>query len=149
MKNIFVSGVALAISLGLVGCSSVPTSPISTSALPAPTATAGKTPTPVHISKATQMYVWAGFKENCHALAPTLGLSQTPAKGDVSFQPNQSITVQHSSSGKCIGQNTQSQYRNLLHTAKPGQSGTDSFTVTASTPSGQTITRSFTVNIVD
>lgn len=148
MKNIFVSGVALAISLGLVGCSSVPTSPISTSALPAPTATAGKTPTPVHISKATQMYVWAGFKEkDCTPLAPTLGLSQTPAKGDVSFQPNQSITVQHSSSGKCIGQNMPG--TGIYYTAKPGQSGTDSFTVTASTPSGQTITRSFTVNIVD
>ena len=148
MKNKIVITLLLAGGVALAGCSSVPTSPISTSALPAPTAAPGKPPTPVRTSKATQMYVWAGFKEkDCSPVAPSLGLSQTPAKGDVSFQPNQTITVQHSSSGKCVGQSMSG--TGIYYTAKPGQSGTDSFTVTASTPSGQTVTRTFNVNIVE
>lgn len=94
------------------------------------------------------MYVWAGFKESdCAPVAPQLGVSQSPAKGDVSFRPNETITVQHSASGKCIGQSMAG--TGIYYTAKQGVTGDDAFTVTASTPSGQTITRTFNVTIVD
>lgn len=138
----------------LAGCSTVPNfpampaSPISTSALPAAAKPAVKSATPVRTSKATQMYVWAGFKEkDCSPITPTLGVSQPPTKGTVTFRENETITVQHSASGKCIGQSMAG--TGIYYQPTKGQDGGDSFTVTASTASGQAVTRTFNVKIVE
>lgn len=141
---------ALTIGLAAAGCSTTPTSLIATGSLPkTASATAKPTPIakPVKAAKPTRMYVWAGFKEkDCSPAEPQMALAVTPTKGDVSFRPNETITIQHSASGKCVGQRVSGTA--IYYTPKAGQDGLDRFTVAATTRSGKTVSRSFNVNIV-
>jgi hypothetical protein len=94
------------------------------------------------------MYVWAGFKEkDCSPIDAAVVVSKAPAKGTVSFRPGQETTIQFSGSGKCVGQRLKG--TGVYYTASKGQTGTDQFTATATTPSGQTVTRTFQVRIVE
>ena len=146
---------AVATGFGLMGCSSMPesilpSSLMTTGALP----TAASTPAnpaafakPVKVAKATRMYVWAAFKEkDCSPVTPQMAVAVTPTKGAVSFRPNETITIQHSTSGKCVGQRVPGTA--VYYTPKADQDGPDSFSVTATNSSGQVATRSFNVNVV-
>jgi len=94
------------------------------------------------------MYIWAGFSEkDCRVVTPKFAVTQAPAKGTVSFRPNQPTKIQHSGSGKCLG--TKLPGTGIYYTAGKGQSGSDQFSITATTPSGQTATKSFQVEIVE
>lgn len=157
----------LAIGPAVAACSTNQTSLISTGSLPNllnPTTTSAKPaaaakpavaaakPTgyvkPVKAAKATRMYVWAGFKEkDCSPVEATMTLAVAPTKGDVSFRPNETITVQQSASGKCVGQRIAGTA--IYYTPKAGQEGADQFSVAAATPNGGSATRSFNVEIVD
>lgn len=147
----------IAATFALFGCSTMPefpTSLISTGSLstPAsqPTAAPAKPATfakPVQAAKATRMYVWAGFREkDCSPLAPQMAVAVQPSKGQITFRQNETITVQHSKSGKCVGQRVAG--TGVYYTPNADQIGPDRFSVTATTPSGQVATRSFNVKVV-
>ena len=150
MHTIATTLTAAALCLAMAGCSSVPSSLIATGSLSKAVEPSAKPATfakPVQTGKPTRMYVWAGFKEkDCSPVEPQMSLSVTPTKGDVSFRPNESITVQHSASGKCVGQRVPGTA--IYYTSKAGHDGPDRFTVTAATRSGKTVSRTFNVNIV-
>jgi len=94
------------------------------------------------------MFVWAGFSEkDCSALTPTFAVVQAPAKGDVSFKPDQTTTIRHSNSGNCIGANLAG--TGIYYTARNGMAGDDAFSVTATTPDGSTATKTFSVRVVE
>lgn len=150
MRKAATTWVAATFCLALAGCSTTPSSLIATGSLPKVAEAASKPAAfakPVQETKATRMYVWAGFKEkDCSPVEPQMSLAVAPTKGDVSFRPNESITIQHSASGKCVGQRVSGTA--IYYTSKAGHDGPDRFTVTATTQSGKTVSRTFNVNIV-
>ncbi len=150
MRKAAKTWVAATFCLAIAGCSTTPSSLIATGSLPKVSATASQPKTfakPVQVAKPTRMYVWAGFKEkDCSPVVPQMSLAVTPTKGDVSFRPNETITVQHSASGKCVGQRVSGTA--IYYTSKADHEGPDRFTVTATTQSGKTVSRTFNVNIV-
>jgi hypothetical protein len=94
------------------------------------------------------MYIWAGFLEkDCSALTPTFAVAQQPAKGEISFKPNQMTTIRHSSSGNCLGESLAG--TGVYYTARAGVIGDDSFSVIATTPDGSTATKTFQVRVVE
>lgn len=166
MRNALILTI-LAIGPAMAACSSNQTTLISTGSLPnllSPSSTTAKPAAaakpavataktagyvkPVQAAKATRMFVWAGFKEkDCSPVEATMTLTAAPAKGNVSFRANETITVQQSASGKCVGQRIAGTA--IYYTPKTGQQGPDAFTVAAATPNGGSATRSFNVEIVD
>jgi len=63
----------------------------------------------------------------------------------VSFKQGEATTIQYSLSGKCIG--TVVQGTGIYYTPAPGQSGTDTFTVSGRLGNGEPATRTFSVII--
>lgn len=132
----------------IAACSSLPSVPITTGALPEAPASEQVRGTPVVAGRAARMYIWAGFREkDCAALTPTFAVGRAPAKGEVTFQPNQSTMIRHSSSGKCIGASLQG--TGIYYTARAGQTGEDTFSVIATTPDGGTATKTFNVRVIE
>ena len=76
---------------------------------------------------------------------PEITITAPPSKGDVTFQPGQDTTIAASALGTCIG--TKANGSGVYYTAKAGTSGTDTFSVTAKTSTGETMTRTFQVTI--
>ncbi len=146
MKSTIMILAALASGLSVAGCSSQPTPKLEPGS---PAATVGaKRSRPVVAERPARMYIWAGFSEkDCRAVTSKFAVTQAPTKGTVSFRPNQPTKIQHSGSGKCIG--TRLAGTGIYYTAHKGQSGSDQFSVTATPPSGQTVTKSFQVEIVE
>jgi hypothetical protein len=148
----------LVAGFAVVGCSTTPTltmpslsgpaSGFTTGALPKAKVDAPVRGTPVIAERAARVFVWAGFKEkDCSLVPATVTIAKQPGKGAVSFRANQTTTVQYSQSGKCIGQRMQG--TGVYYTASKGTEGVDTFSVTATTPTGQTMSRSFQVRIVE
>lgn len=93
------------------------------------------------------MFVMAGFGENCESLAaPTITVTQPPAKGSVSFEPGQETTINTSASGTCIGQRVLG--TGIYYTARAGETGQDAFTVEASL-GGSITRRTFSIQIAE
>lgn len=121
-------------------------SPITTSALPdkAP----GVVGTPVSAERPARLYVYAAFMEkDCSPIGANVTIATPPSKGTVTFRENQETVIQSSLSGKCIGQRVTG--TGVYYTAQKGQDGADTFTVTATSPNGEPVTRTFQVRIVD
>lgn len=96
----------------------------------------------------TRVYVMAAFDKDCRGLpAPAITIVTPPAKGQVSFREGQSITVQQSLSGGCVGQRVPG--TGIYYTANAATFGRDSFSITAKLSTGETATRSFQLNIED
>lgn len=132
----------------IAGCSSLPSVPITTGAIPKTAATERVRGTPVVAGRPARMYIWAGFREkDCAALTPTFAVAQAPARGEVTFQANQPTMIRHSSSGKCIG--TSLQGTGIYYTARAGETGDDTFSVIATTPDGGKATKTFNVQVVE
>ncbi len=155
LRKISCIGGALAVSVGLLGlaaCSTGPSMPslslTTGSVTPSPKpAQAAKPAKRVVAAKAAKMYVWNAFMEkDCRPIEPALSVTQAPARGKLSFKPNESVVVQHSISGKCVGQRMAG--TGIYYTPAADQQGMDRFAVTATTPSGQTSTKTFTVEVV-
>ena len=126
----------------------MPSVPITTGALPEADGAAPLRGTPVVAGRPARMYIWAGFREkDCAALTPTFAISQAPAKGDVTFQPNQTTMIRHSNSGNCIG--TSLPGTGIYYTARAGETGVDTFSVIATTPDGSTATKTFNVRVIE
>lgn len=149
MQKVVIALSTLTIGLSVAACSTTPASLISTSSLPKMTdkvATPSAFAKPVKAAKPTRMYVWAGFREkDCSPVVPEMKVAVAPTKGAVTFKPNEPITVQHSASGKCVGKRMQGTA--IYYTPSADQIGPDKFTVSATTATGQAVTRSFNVTI--
>jgi hypothetical protein len=63
----------------------------------------------------------------------------------LTYRSGQTTTIAASKSGKCIG--NQATGTGVYYTARDGASGTDTFSLTASLISGETMTRTFNVTI--
>ncbi len=94
----------------------------------------------------TRVFVMAGFAPDCSFKGfPDMQVSAAPTKGQVSFKPGETTTVQYSLSGNCVG--TAVQGTGIYHTPAPGQTGEDTFTVTGKLGTGEPATRTFSVII--
>ena len=90
----------------------------------------------------TRVYVMAAFDTACQPLtAPKIDITALPQKGKVSFREGQSITVQQSAAGTCIGQKVPG--TGIYYTANEQASGPDTFTISARLSTGETATRTF------
>lgn len=137
---------ALVVGLSVSACSPNPATQIGSSTINRTDNGAPKRSTPVIPGRPARMFIWAGFDENtCKPIAAEVALANAPAKGSVEFKPNQSTLIKHSNSGKCIGKRMRG--TGIYYTARFGQAGADQFSVTATTPSGQTATRKFNIKI--
>ena len=97
--------------------------------------------------EANRVFVMAGFKPDACAFIgfPEMDIQAPPARGQVSFKQGEATTIQYSLSGKCIG--TVVQGTGIYYTPAPGQSGTDTFTVSGRLGNGEPATRTFSVII--
>jgi hypothetical protein len=90
----------------------------------------------------------AGLGDSCEPLAaPRITVTEAPAKGSVTFEPGQQTTIATSASGKCIGRTATG--TGIYYTARPGETGNDRFAISTLLASGETTTRSFSVDIVE
>ena len=132
---------------GLAGCSSGG-SQVESASLPgnAPSADAAVRSTPVVPGRRARVFIFAGVGNKCEPIAaPQITITEPPAKGDVSFVPDQETTIQSSAKGTCIG--TKTKGTGIYYTARAGQDGTDRFSISARLASGETATRTFEVRI--
>jgi hypothetical protein len=132
---------------GLAGCSSGG-SQVESASLPgnAPIADAAVRSTPVVPGRRARVFIFAGVGNKCEPIAaPQITITEPPAKGDVSFVPDQETTIQSSAKGTCIG--TKTKGTGIYYTARAGQDGTDRFSISARLASGETATRTFEVRI--
>ena len=132
---------------GLAGCSSGG-SQVDSASLPgnAPTADAAVRSTPGVTGRRARVFIFAGVGNKCEPIAaPQITITEPPAKGDVSFVPDQETTIQSSAKGTCIG--TKTKGTGIYYTARAGQDGADRFSIAGRLPSGETATRTFEVRI--
>jgi len=138
----------LVVGLGVAGCSSTPTSQNLSNKTSHAANALQKRMAPVVAERPARIYIWAGFDEkNCQVLTPKITISQQPSKGVVNFRENQMTIIKHSNSGKCLGQKLPG--TGIYYTARKGQTGSDHFSLTASTSKGHSATRSFQIRIVE
>ncbi len=96
----------------------------------------------------TRVFVMAGFDAQCQSLPPAvITVDAQPRKGSVSFRPGQSIVVQTSASGTCIGSRVTG--TGIYYTASADGSGGDMFSITAKLATGENASRTFNLNISD
>ena len=130
---------------GLAGCSSGG-SQVESASLPGNAADAAVRSTPVVPGRRARVFIFAGVGNKCEPIAaPQITITEPPAKGDVSFVPDQETTIQSSAKGTCIG--TKTKGTGIYYTARAGQDGTDRFSIAARLASGETATRTFEVRI--
>jgi len=140
------AAVLASVACALAACSS-PGSPPDPGAAASPDAGDGVRRDPVVAGRRARVFVMAGFGEHCESLAaPTITITQPPAKGSVSFEPGQETTINTSASGTCIGQRVLG--TGIYYTARPGETGADTFAVEASLE-GSITRRTFSIQIVD
>ena len=102
---------------------------------------------PVVAGRPARVFVMAGFDDDCRSLPePNIEVIAPPAKGEVLFRPGQSTVIRTSADGSCSGANVTG--TGIYYTARPGTTGPDSFTVSASA-AGKTTERTFTLQIVE
>jgi hypothetical protein len=96
----------------------------------------------------TRVYVMAAFDKQCQSLAkPVITVTAPPAKGQVSFREGQSIVVQSSLSGQCIGSRVTG--TGIYYTAAASAAGPDTFSISATLATGEVATRTFWLNVQD
>jgi hypothetical protein len=96
----------------------------------------------------TRVYVMAAFDKDCSSLPkPTITITQPPAKGQVSLREGQTVVVQQSLSGQCLGQRVTG--TGIYYTAGASSAGPDSFSITATLSTGEVANRTFNLNITD
>ena len=104
--------------------------------------------THVVAGRPARVYVMASFNETCQATkSPLIGVERPPAKGTVTFQQGQETTILTSKSGRCIGQRIPG--TGIYYTAREGEKGGDSFTITVRNGIGEPFQRTFNVQIAE
>lgn len=130
------------------GASPAPPGPAVSGGAYRPPQTPASRMTPIVAGRPARVFIFAGVDDACHALpAPQVTVTRAPAKGEVLFRPGQETTLAASVGGRCIG--SKATGTGIYYTARPGASGPDSFAVTATLSSGETMTRDFTIEIAE
>lgn len=112
----------------------------------APTSDPAIRTAPVVPGRAGRVFIFAGVDKNCAPIPePKVSITHPPQKGAISFRPGQMTTIAASAQGTCLG--TKATGTGVYYTAHAGTSGQDNFSVTATLPSGETMTREFQVQI--
>ncbi|MEO0671535.1 MAG: hypothetical protein AAFZ05_05875 [Pseudomonadota bacterium] len=138
--------IATALALAVSGCAQSGPTASQTEPGPQSQTVAPKRERPVVVGRPARVYIFAGFDEaTCAPVATTVTITTPPQQGTVTFRANQPTTVTQSASGKCIGANITG--TGVYYTARKSASGSDRFTVTATTQSGQSQAKSFDVAI--
>ncbi len=116
-----------------------------------PPATAQESPaagTRVSPGGTTRVYVMAAFDKDCGSLPkPEIAITTPPAKGQVSLREGQTVVVQQSLSGSCLGQRVTG--TGVYYTAGATAAGPDSFKITARLSTGEVTERTFQLRIED
>lgn len=95
-----------------------------------------------------RVFVMAGLGDGCRPVGPpTIQIEQQPAKGAVSLRPGQETTIKTSGKGDCLGQRAVG--TGIYYTARAGEKGSDTFTVSARLGDDAPVKRTFTVQIAD
>lgn len=103
---------------------------------------------PVVPGRPGRVFIFAGLDDNCRPLPPPeITVAKPPAQGDISFRPGQATTIAASASGACKG--VKATGTGVYYTARQGSAGSDSFTLVARMPTGETMTRNFAVRIAE
>jgi hypothetical protein len=148
MRLAIASSVVVLAGVVLGACAADSTSLLTTGSI---NASAPEHPTrsmPTVAGRPARVFVMVGFKQSdCAAIAPDIKVTRAPTKGAVTFQPNQMTTVQFSQTGKCMGMKLPG--TGIYYTARAGETGNDNFTVEATTPSGEVVSRTFHVRVSD
>ncbi len=114
----------------------------------APSEATGTRTSPVVAGRPARVFIMAAVGKACEQLAPPeITITAQPAKGDVSFTPGQDTTITTTALGTCIG--TKTKGMGIYYTARAGQTGTDTFAISANLATGETAKRSFTVTIAE
>ena len=96
----------------------------------------------------TRVYVMAAFDKDCVSLPkPEIAITTPPAKGHVSLREGQTVVVQQSISGSCLGQRVTG--TGVYYTAGADASGPDSFRISARLSTGEVTERTFQLRIED
>lgn len=96
----------------------------------------------------TRVYVMAAFDKDCNSLPkPVIVITAPPGKGQVSFREGQTVVVQQSLSGQCLGSRVTG--TGIYYTAGKEASGPDSFSITATLSTGEVAQRTFQLRIED
>lgn len=96
----------------------------------------------------TRVYVMAAFDKDCVSLPkPEIAITTLPGKGQVSLREGQTVVVQQSLSGSCLGQRVTG--TGVYYTAGVAAEGPDSFTITARLSTGEVTQRTFQLRIED
>ncbi len=104
--------------------------------------------TKVVAERPARVFVMASFDKTCAATAaPVIVFDQVPGKGTVSLREGQMTTIQSSLSGACIGVRVPG--TGIYYTAAKGQTGRDTFSITARLATGEVASRTFTVEIAE
>lgn len=114
--------------------------------LPPVTQDAATRTEPVVAGRPARVFIFAGLGDTCEALPPPeVAILNAPAKGDLSFVPNQETAIKTSAQGTCIGRVAKGTA--VYYTAREGATGTDRFAVSAKLGKSDAVTRSFEVTI--
>ena len=142
------------LSIGWILCGLLACSTLAIVTPQQPAAAVPGTPTETSAVKG-QMHVIAGreahvytvfaFDKACQPIQPVIAVDQAPMKGAVSFKPSPPSRVQQSLSGNCIGAMVPGTL--ILYTARNGELGADSFTISARNATGELGTRTFNLHI--
>lgn len=120
------------------------TAPVSSSVTP--TTDAATRTAPVVPGRPGRVFIFAGVDEACKPIQPpALSITRPAAQGDISFKDGQQTVIAATARGTCVG--TKATGTGVYYTARAGAQGSDSFTISAKMPTGETLERAFTVSI--
>ena len=147
LRQILTLGGVLGI-LGVAGCSADSGPAALTTGAIGPAAPEGIAGTRVAHGQKVRVFTLAGLGDGCISTAqPRLSIDKAPLKGSVTFDPVEPTVVQYSLSGKCIGNRVAS--TGVYYTPRPGETGPDTFTVSAHAGRSTVATRKIDVKIAE
>lgn len=124
----------------------VPSPAPQPAASPAAKADAATRTAPVVPGRPGRVFIFAGVDEACKPIAPpALSITRPPAQGDISFKEGQQTVLAATARGTCAG--TKASGTGVYYTARAGAAGSDTFIISATMPTGETLARTFSVTI--
>lgn len=141
-------GVGLSLLLMLSACApEMAPSALTTGAI-TPASSVAPRGTSVSPGQTASVFTFAGLGEGCSSTAqPRITIDKAPTKSTVSFNPVEPTVMQYSLSGRCIGQRVAA--TGIYYAPRSGETGTDTFTISAYAGRGTVATRTINVTLVD
>jgi hypothetical protein len=104
--------------------------------------------TAVNPGRTSRVFTMAGLGRDCSATQPPkITIDQVPKKGSLTFSAVEPTVIQYSLSGACTGKRVAA--TGVYYTPRPGETGLDTFVVTAHAGALTKATRKVDVNISD